>query len=151
MGRLERRDGNRKVFIIRVLRKKKNGHPRYIYGLGDKRHPAKRDFDATGTFSYQEELITVHIHANSIKQANEEAKKYGKVQSGQVGHSQKPIYGDMENLKEKLDKERRDGHGTALELEEFPWQYKKKEEERKKVRERRENETKEKGRLMLDF
>jgi hypothetical protein len=119
--------------------------------LGDKRHPAKRDFAATGEYSYDEELVTVHIHANSVKQANEKAKQYGKVQSGQMAHSQKSIYGNIENLKEKLDKERIDGHGTAFELEETPWLYIKKEQERQKVRERRNSETKEKGRMLLDF
>lgn len=149
MKRIDRRDGKRKIYTIRVLVKKKNGHPRYVYGLGDKYHPAKRDFDATGTFSYDEELKTVHIHANSGKQANEEAKKYGKVQGGQAAHSQKTIYGNMENVLNK----KKEKHGTALELDELPWLYmqKEKEKEREKVRGRRDNEFKEKSRLLLDF
>lgn len=149
MQRLDRRDGKRKVFAIKVRVKKKNGHPRYIYGLGDKRHPAKRDFAAAGEYSHEDEIKTVHIYANNVKKANQEAKKYGIVLNGQEGHSQKSIYGNIERVLEK-DK-RKERHGTPIELDEFPWMYKKREEERQKVRERRDNIVKEKGRLLLDF
>lgn len=149
MQRLDRRDGKRKVFVIRVLVTKENSHPRYIYGLGDKFHPAKRDFDATGMITHKKTIRTVHIYANNIKKANEEAAKYGKVLNGNEGHSQKTIYGDIENVLKKKKKEGE--HGTALELEEMPWLYIQKEKEREKVRDRRSNTFKDKPLFSLDF
>jgi hypothetical protein len=137
------------MYEVRVLVKKKNGHPRYVYGLGDKFHPAKRDFAATGEYTYDEEIETKHVWAKSTKQAGEEAKKYGVVQSVGKAHSQKTIYGNIEKVLEK----KREKHGTALELEELPWLYmqKEKERERDKVRDRRDNAYKDKSKILLDF